>query len=113
MRSTRTPPEPWYGVRTLYRFPPGTADSSVLYEERVVVFKARSMEAAISLAEIEGRTYAQENQCEYLEYVLAFHIFASVLGAGTEVFSLMRDSALEPDAYIDTFFDTGAERAQL
>ena len=27
-----------------------------------------------------------------------------------EVFSLMRDSNLEPDAYVDRFFNTGRER---
>jgi hypothetical protein len=26
------------------------------------------------------------------------------------VFSLMRDSALEPEAYVERFFDTGEER---
>jgi hypothetical protein len=29
---------------------------------------------------------------------------------GAEVFSLMRDSELAPDDYIDRFFDTGQER---
>jgi hypothetical protein len=31
-------------------------------------------------------------------------------GYGTEVFSLMRDSVLEPNAYLSTFFETGTER---
>lgn len=29
---------------------------------------------------------------------------------GAEVFSLMRDSDLEPDDYLDAFFSTGNER---
>jgi len=29
---------------------------------------------------------------------------------GAEVFSLLRESDLEPDAYLDAFFDTGTER---
>ncbi|WGX98091.1 hypothetical protein [Nocardioides sp. L-11A] len=31
-------------------------------------------------------------------------------GEGAEVFSLMRSSELNPDDYLDTFFDTGDER---
>jgi pentatricopeptide repeat protein len=32
------------------------------------------------------------------------------LGDGAEVFSLMRDSDLGPDDYLDAFFSTGDER---
>jgi hypothetical protein len=31
---------------------------------------------------------------------------------GAEVFSLIRDSQLSPDDYLNTFFDTGSERQQ-
>jgi hypothetical protein len=31
-------------------------------------------------------------------------------GQGAEIFSLLRDSELEPDEYLDAFFDTGTER---
>jgi arginine exporter protein ArgO len=31
----------------------------------------------------------------------------------SEVFSLMRVSGLDPDAYLDTFFQTGAERERV
>ncbi|MCU1601431.1 MAG: hypothetical protein JWO22_2140, partial [Frankiales bacterium] len=48
---------------------------------------------------------------EYLELAQAFELFDDP-GHGAEVFSLMRTSRLEPDAYLDTFFDTGTERQQ-
>jgi hypothetical protein len=40
-----------------------------------------------------------------------FHLtVGDTLSDGAEVFSLMRASDLEPEAYIDRFFDTGLER---
>ena len=33
-------------------------------------------------------------------------------GIGAEIFSLIRDSRLDPDAYLDRFFDTGDEHEQ-
>lgn len=46
---------------------------------------------------------------------MAFHIFdqnGPCLGSGTEVFSLIRESELNSEAYLDRFHDTGNECAR-
>ena len=103
--------EPWYGVRLVYRL---IFASQQVYEERVLIVRAESGDDAILQAETLSKDYESETT-EYLGYAMAFHIFdenGPSLGPGIEVFSLMRTSELEPDAYIDRFHDTGSERCR-
>ena len=44
-----------------------------------------------------------------LDYFNAFEIIADKIDSGAEVYSLIRDSNLEPEKYLDTFFETGNE----
>ncbi|WP_035874792.1 hypothetical protein [Kitasatospora cheerisanensis] len=100
----------WYGVRCVFRWTAGAGRS---YEERVTLWQAPSAEDAIALAEAEAETYAAENGVEYLGFAQSYRLAShGTPGAGTEVFSLLRDSRLEPDAYLDAYFDTGCERQQ-
>ena len=106
----------WYAVRCVFRS--AWAESSEglppdvhLYEERITLWQASSMEEAIALAEAEAGEYAGEED-DYLDLAQAFKLFDEPTH-GAEVFSLMRSSNLEPDAYLDAFFDTGDERAQI
>ena len=108
----RTNPEPWYGVRLLYRL---TGTSSQAYEERILIVLADSDDEAIAKAEEHSREYESETT-EYLGYAMAFHIFDHCkrsLGSGTEVFSLIRQSDLDSQAYIDRFHDTGSEFCRI
>lgn len=52
-----------------------------------------------------------DDSAEYVGLAQAFHMFDSPV-SGREVFSLMQDSELPPEEYIDRFFDTGRERQQ-
>ena len=72
---------------------------------------AKPKRSTIALAEGEALEYA-DNDDEYLDLAQAFKLFDEP-EHGAEVFSLMRSSRQEPDAYLDTFFDTGTERAQV
>jgi hypothetical protein len=108
--------EEWYAVRCIFRS--AWAESSEglpadehLYEERITLWKAETADDAIALAEQEAEDYADEED-EYLELAQAFKLFDEP-GNGAEIFSLMRSSHLGPDAYLDAFFDTGDERAQV
>ncbi len=106
----------WYAVRCVFRSawtetPEGVTPHEQLYEERITLWEATSLEEAIALAEAEAVDYAGDMD-EYLEIAQAYQLYDGP-GQGTEVFSLMRTSPLEPDAYLDTFFDTGAERQQV
>lgn len=46
---------------------------------------------------------------EYVGLAQAFLLSEDPAVDGAEVFSLIRDSNLDPDAYLDRFFDTGQE----
>lgn len=100
-----------YSVRCIFLWEkrPGQR-AEHLYEERITLWQAESIDSAVRLAEEEARVYAQENGVEFLEYWQAFALSETVEANGVEVFSLLRESDLEPAAYLDTFFDTGAER---
>ena len=94
----------WYGVRTLYRTSPvgrprGTdrlySREVTLVEERVVVFRARSLAEAIRKAEAEAKNYTadwhrnpygQRVRTSYLGYVDAYEMNDELVD-GAEVFS--------------------------
>lgn len=99
-------PERWFGVRTILRSPPG------LYEERVTIWLASDLDDAIALGEAEAIEYAEIVESEYLGLAQAYGPIDDGPVVGAEVFSLMRDSELDADAYLNRFFDTGAERQQ-
>lgn len=110
-RLKRMGTEPWYGVRLVYRL---TGFPAQAYEERIVIVKAASFDEAIAKVERYSKDYEDETKV-YTGYAMAFHILdenGSSLGEGVEVFSLMRDSELDPDEYLDRFHDTGRERAK-
>jgi hypothetical protein len=80
-----------------------------LYEERITLWQAQGIDAAGELAEREARSYAEENDGEYLGFWQAYALFSDVGATGIEVFSLLRESDLEPAEYLNAFFDTGSE----
>ena len=96
----------WYSVRCVFQ---GGADIPNTYEERMTLWRAGSFDAAVARAEAEAAGYAAEVGLTYLGFAQAYHLFDEP-GHGAEVYSLMRDSALAPDAYLTAFFDTGQER---
>jgi len=80
-----------------------------LYEERITLWRASDIDEAIALAEVEAQSYAADAAVEYLAYCQAYALFEDLEASGVEVFSLLRDSDLEPTQYLNTFFDTGTE----
>lgn len=107
------PVEPWYAVRAVIRFNDGEPTST--YEERITLWRAPSADEAIELAEAEATNYAESlEHAEYTGFAQSFSLFlGDSVGHGDEVFSLMRDSDLDTDDYLDAFFDTGAEHQGL
>ncbi|GAA2468055.1 hypothetical protein [Winogradskya humida] len=91
----------WFGVRCVYHDAVRNA-----YEERVTVWHADSFEAAIALAEAEAGEYGEG--ADYLGLAQAY-LLVEPPRHGTEVFSLIRRSDLDPHAYVTSFFDTGHE----
>lgn len=100
----------WYAVRSLFRLPD---DVESAYEERITIWRARSVEEAMDRAQAEAQEYAEFAGATYLPDVgQAYHLADAPPRDGAEVFSLIRDSALPPKPYVDRFFATGRERQQ-
>lgn len=98
-----------YSVRCIFHWEPRQDQKAKhLYEERITLWLAESIGHAIELAEQEAEAYASEDM-EFLGYSQAYALFESAPIHGIEVFSLLRESELDPEKYIDTFFDTGRE----
>lgn len=98
-----------FSVRCLFRWESRPDQKAAhLYEERITLWQASSINEAIELAEQEAEEYASDGM-EFLGYSQAFALFEPVPANAIEVFSLLRESDLEPEQYIDAFFDTGTE----
>jgi hypothetical protein len=101
-------PKLWFAARTVYEHDkPGDG----LFEERIILVRAAGFDEALARAEAEAATYAEQVACAFTGYVTVYEIAEEQLGDGVEVFSVMRDSDLSAEDYIDRFFTTGDERS--
>ena len=103
---------PNYTVRSVSRWAPRDGMKlAYLYEERVTAWTADSFEDAIALAEAELAEYASDLDGKALDLFQAFVLDGEFepITQGAEVFSLLRQSDLDANEYIDTFFVTGHE----
>ena len=105
--------EPWYGAKCIFLHSDLQSENGRVYEERVVLIKAENLDEAIERAEKEAKEYAQNLEgCVYLDFVNVFHIYDESIEDGTEIYSLMRDSKLSKNKYLNRFYDTGKERTK-
>ena len=101
----------WYAVRCVFASGPPPATGGNRYEERITLWRAPTAERAIERAEAEATAYAAtivEQPDTFLEFCQSYRLDDDPAD-GAEIFSLMRDSDLDPTAYLNTFFDTGNE----
>jgi hypothetical protein len=99
----------WYAVRSLFQTP---GDESA-YEERITLWRAADLDEAVSRAAGEAAEYAEFAGSSHLAgFRQVYEVADAPPRDGAEVFSLVRDSPLEPGAYVERFFDTGTERQQ-
>jgi hypothetical protein len=103
------PQHPWYAVRCIIQLDNGDVDMHV-YEERITLWRCGSEDEAIARAEAESGEYAQTTGANHYLGLAQAYLLSDEPGNGAELFSLIRDSPLPPSAYLDRFFDTGAER---
>ena len=108
-----------FSIKCLFRHAPMSDDKAAhIYEERITTWLAENEDEAIQLAETEAYDYANslsqgsEHPVEYIHYCMAYSTQEEQFASGLETFSLMRDSDLNPDEYIDSFYDTGSERTR-
>ena len=110
----RSVEERWFGVRCHFRHgQPAKAGEPALYEERIVLIEAGSIDEAIEKAEAEAKEYISLlNNVEFLDAADAYRTPEERIGSGSEIYSLMRASELSDDKYLDNFFHTGKERTR-
>ena len=112
-RDKKLDQEPWYGAKCIFLHTNIESLPGRVYEERIILVKATSVDEAISQAEQEAQNYAQDSGgCTYTGFIDVFHIFSEQIGDSTEIYSLMRRSDLNVKDYLDHFYDTGEERTQ-
>jgi hypothetical protein len=107
-----SPQQPWFAVKCLFSHP-ARADASerFLYEERITLWRASSFQEAFALAEAEAAEYARSSTCTFVRATDSFHLFEDSVSHGSEVWSVMRGSGMEPELYAETFCATPRDRA--
>ena len=99
-----------FSIRCLFRWSNRSGSNQITYEERITLWTAESDDDAIAMAEAEAKAYAVANDVKYLDLCQCYAMFDEVAASGIEVFSLLRDSSLEPEEYLRQYFDNGNER---
>lgn len=102
----------WFGVKCLFEHrgleaKPGNR----VYEERIIVVLASSFEEAVARAETEAAEYIGGHG-KYLGFCDAYGTGRAVLAEGGEVYSLMREVALDQREFIDRYHDDGTEKSR-
>ncbi|NKF49093.1 DUF4288 domain-containing protein [Shewanella sp. WXL01] len=105
--------EPFYAAKCVFRHHQLAPidGKKYVYEERIILIHAESMDDAIEKTESEANQYADSGS-EYLEYINVFHLFDYILHHGSEVYSEIRSSDLDPEDYINQFYDSGSEHTE-
>ena len=105
---------PWYTVRTVVH----RRDEQV-YQERITLWRRPDADAAAEAALAESAEYAADEGAEDCGLAQVFEPYGDDVAGlrsaaeGCEIFSLVRQSELEPGLYLDTFFDTGREQQHV
>ena len=104
----------WYSAKCIFQHATlSTSETEIVYEERIVLLRAESLDEALRLAEAEAQRYTAGNdEIRYCNFASVFHLFEDQIGDGAEVYSLMRQSPLSQSQYIDRYYDAGTERVQ-
>jgi len=105
---------PTYSVRSIVQWSEHyDPKKKYIYEERITAWNVGSLNLAIEQAEEEAKDYAVREGFTVLDLFQAHWMTDEVdsIPDGTELYSLLRDSDLDPSDYLDAFFDTGNERS--
>lgn len=100
----------WVAVRSVLGTPL-QPDGTRAYEERITLWRERTLDEAMRRAREEANAYAAlwDPPADVLSLQHAVTVYEEP-GDGTEIFALVRDSDLAPEEYLNRFFDSGSER---
>ena len=94
----------WYSAQCIFLHAEKEHGPKQMYEERIVLLRAKSREAAIEQAEQEAKEYCKDLiGTRYLGYVNIFELYDDI-GDSAEVFSSMQKSDLSPEEYLDLHY---------
>lgn len=104
----------WYSAKCVFRHnAPAGSSGKFAYEERIIVLRADNLADAIKRAEKEAHGYAAGLEgVEYTGFVAAYDLGEDKITDCSEVYSILRDSNLEAEAFLDRYYDDGSERTQ-
>jgi len=100
------PQQDWYSVRSIFRSDL-TEDGKPrrAFEERVVIFRASSLDEALAKGEAEAKRYASEWPLpKMLDHLVAFSLQTDDLHEGEEVWSTIRDLDLTDADYLQRIY---------
>lgn len=102
----------WFAVKCLFSHQSRSSDADGnLYEERITVWRCAGSEEAFALAEAEAGEYASEEGCSFVRSTDSYHLFEESVNHGSEVWSVMRGSHMDPEMYAQTFCATARDRS--
>jgi len=90
----------WYSAGCIFaQKRPGERNN--FYEERIVLLRCPSLDAAVQAGEAEANKYAASlDGVTFLGYVDAYDICEDKMGEGVEVYSIIREDPLPPDEFM-------------
>lgn len=99
--------EPWYAAKTVYYH-----KTSNVYEERVVLHKAKDWDDAWDKNNAEVQEYIQSQEdidspIELVKTIEIYHLFDERIKSGSEVFSSMRRIHGSRSEYIKIAYEKG------
>ena len=94
----------WYSAKCIFRFIK-TESRRQIYEERIVLIKAKNFDAATEKAEKNARKYCKDDDyCEFAGLVDVFELFGKKIADKSEVYSSMQTTDIEPDEFLRKFY---------
>jgi hypothetical protein len=98
----------WFGVRTVSYLPWAEA-----YEERITLWRAKDLDHALEQAIQEAAEHCRLVGAVGTDLAQAYGPIDGPIGQASEVFSLIRRSAMSAENYLTRHFDTGEEHQQV
>lgn len=103
----------WYSAKCVFRIPE-TDYRRQVYEERIILIKAKDWDSAIKKAETEANLYCDNSvTCEFTGFLDVFHLFDETVGDKTEIFSSMQASDLGSAEYLNRFYPKVPEDCEV
>ena len=94
----------WYSAKSVFLHADKESGPRQLFEERVIVIRARKLRKAMKLALREATSYARDMPgCEFTGYLNICRLFDKPQHIA-EIYSAMHQSDLTADAYLDAHY---------